>query len=164
MKFGFIGVGNMGGALAAAAAQSLPAKELAVSSRTAEKAQAVAARLGCRAATNRELAEQAGGHLGIVRSGIELQEIINLAEEQGIQFIWLGASRSSEDGAWYYVDGEPMDFADWDAGKPSAAGDYLLLRYRPALGYWSCTDQVDDPVSLLPESYSGRIGYVIERE
>ena len=58
-----------------------------------------------------------------------------------------------------------MDFADWDTGRPSAAGgDYLLLRYRPAPGYWSYSDQVDDPVSLLPESYSGRIGYVIERE
>ena len=113
----------------------------------------------------RELAERSGGRLGAARNGIELQEIINLAEERGIQFVWLGASRSSEDGAWYYVDGEPMDFVDWDAGKPSAAGgDYLLLRYRPALGYWSCSDQVDDPVALLPESYSGRIAYVIERE
>ena len=113
----------------------------------------------------RELAERSGGRLGAVRNGLELREIISLAEEQGIQFVWLGASRSSGDGAWYYVDGEPMDFADWDTGRPSAAGgDYLLLRYRPAPGYWSYSDQVDDPVSLLPESYSGRIGYVIERE
>lgn len=59
MKFGFIGVGNMGGALAAAAARVLPGEEIAVSSRTMEKAQAVAARLNCRAMTNRELAEQA---------------------------------------------------------------------------------------------------------
>lgn len=59
MKFGFIGVGNMGGALAIAAAKTLPASEIAVASRTAEKAEAFAAKLGCRAATNAELAKEA---------------------------------------------------------------------------------------------------------
>lgn len=59
MKFGFIGVGNMGGALAIAAAKTLPASEIAVASRTAEKAEAFAAKLSCRAATNQELAQEA---------------------------------------------------------------------------------------------------------
>lgn len=59
MKFGFIGVGNMGGALAIAAAKTLPGAEIAVSSRTPAKAQTVAQRLGCRAATNQELAREA---------------------------------------------------------------------------------------------------------
>lgn len=59
MKFGFIGVGNMGGALAAAAAKRLPGEELGVSSRAVEKAKTFADRLGCRALTNRELAAQA---------------------------------------------------------------------------------------------------------
>ncbi len=59
MKFGFIGVGNMGGALAQAAAKTLPPEQIGVSSRTMAKAQAFAAKLGCQAAANQDLARQA---------------------------------------------------------------------------------------------------------
>ena len=46
MKVGFIGTGNMGGALAHAAAQSPAPAELLLSNRTPEKAQALAQQLG----------------------------------------------------------------------------------------------------------------------
>ena len=49
--FGFIGTGNMGGALAKAAAVSLPADQILLSNRTAAKAEALAAQLGCQAAS-----------------------------------------------------------------------------------------------------------------
>ena len=52
--FGFIGTGNMGGALARAAAQVLPGEELLLSNRTASKAEALAAALGCKAASREE--------------------------------------------------------------------------------------------------------------
>ena len=39
--FGFIGTGNMGGALARAAAKSLPGENILLSNRTAEKAAAL---------------------------------------------------------------------------------------------------------------------------
>lgn len=55
-KFGFLGVGNMGGALARAAAKTLPGEEIAVSSRTMEKAQAMARELGCTALEDGALA------------------------------------------------------------------------------------------------------------
>ena len=45
MKVGFIGTGNMGGALAHAAAQSPAPAELLLSNRTPEKAQALAQQL-----------------------------------------------------------------------------------------------------------------------
>ena len=45
MKVGFIGTGNMGGALAHAAAQSPAPAELLLSNRTPEKAQALARQL-----------------------------------------------------------------------------------------------------------------------
>ncbi len=48
--FGFIGTGNMGGALAKAAAASLPAEEVCLSDRDGAKAQALADALGCKAA------------------------------------------------------------------------------------------------------------------
>ncbi len=55
--FGFIGVGNMGGALARAAARVLEPDALILANRTAEKAQALAAELGCQAASVDETAK-----------------------------------------------------------------------------------------------------------
>ena len=49
-QLGFIGTGNMGGALAQAAAKS--GAEMLLSNRTAAKAEALAAKLGCAAGTN----------------------------------------------------------------------------------------------------------------
>ena len=54
-ELGFIGTGNMGGALARAAAKS--ADSMLLSNRTAEKASRLAAELGCAAGTNQEIAE-----------------------------------------------------------------------------------------------------------
>ena len=55
--FGFIGTGNMGGALAKAAAAVLPTEEILLSNRTAAKAEALAAQLGCKAASVEETAK-----------------------------------------------------------------------------------------------------------
>ena len=55
MKIGFIGTGNMGGALAQAAAKS--GAGMLLSNRTADKAVRLAAELGCAAGTNLEGAE-----------------------------------------------------------------------------------------------------------
>ncbi|MCI8525537.1 MAG: pyrroline-5-carboxylate reductase [Oscillospiraceae bacterium] len=58
--FGFIGAGNMGGALARAAARTLDPARIVVSNRTATKAQALAAELGCGfAADNVQVAREA---------------------------------------------------------------------------------------------------------
>ncbi|MGI6013144.1 MAG: pyrroline-5-carboxylate reductase [Oscillospiraceae bacterium] len=54
--FGFIGVGNMGGALAKAAGKTLMPEQILVSSRTMEKAAAFSAQLGCHAADNATIA------------------------------------------------------------------------------------------------------------
>lgn len=50
--FGFIGTGNMGGALAKAAAKKLDGGEILLANRTREKAETLAERLGCAAADN----------------------------------------------------------------------------------------------------------------
>ena len=54
-QLGFIGTGNMGSALAQAAAKS--GADMLLSNRTAEKAERLAAALGCAAGTNQEIAE-----------------------------------------------------------------------------------------------------------
>ena len=56
--FSFIGTGNMGGAIARAAAQKLPATEILLANRTPAKAAALAQELNCRTGTNEEAAAQ----------------------------------------------------------------------------------------------------------
>ena len=60
MQYGFIGVGNMGGALAQAVCRRVDPARVAVSGRRAEKAQEAARRLGCRAAANEDIARECG--------------------------------------------------------------------------------------------------------
>lgn len=59
MIFGFIGTGNMGGALAKAAAKALPPDALLLSNKTFAKAQALADQLGCKALPVEEAAWEA---------------------------------------------------------------------------------------------------------
>lgn len=59
VKFGFIGTGNMGTALARALRKTVPGHEVLLSNRTAVKAQTLAAELNCRAADNKTVAGQA---------------------------------------------------------------------------------------------------------
>lgn len=59
IQFGFIGVGNMGGALAQAACKGVGGQKVLLAGRTPHKVQALAARLGCEAADNAGVAAQA---------------------------------------------------------------------------------------------------------
>ena len=56
---GFIGTGNMGGALARAACKSLPSDQVFLANRSAEKAKALAEELDCRVTDNAAIAESA---------------------------------------------------------------------------------------------------------
>lgn len=56
--FSFIGTGNMGGALARAAAWKLPKEEIFLSNRTAAKAEALAAELGCASGSVAQAAQE----------------------------------------------------------------------------------------------------------
>ena len=57
--FGFIGTGNMGGALARAARKKLDGKHILLANRTAAKAEALAADLDCQSTDNATVAEKA---------------------------------------------------------------------------------------------------------
>lgn len=58
--FGFIGTGNMGGALAAAAVKKMDQDAVFLANRTPEKAEALASRLGCRVRDNLWIAANCG--------------------------------------------------------------------------------------------------------
>lgn len=57
MKYGFIGTGNMGGAILRAAAKAVPAESIYISNRSVEKTNALAAELGVNASDNHTIAE-----------------------------------------------------------------------------------------------------------
>jgi len=58
--FGFIGAGNMGGALAKAAAKAMAPKNITLTDQLAEKAAALADQLGCNTASATQVAETCG--------------------------------------------------------------------------------------------------------
>lgn len=58
-KFGFIGTGNMGGALARAVRKTVPGHELLLADQSAAKAQALAEELDCRAVDTKDVARVA---------------------------------------------------------------------------------------------------------
>ena len=58
-RFGFIGIGNMGGAIAMAVAKVVDPAEILVAAKHPEKAAAFAAEYGCVASGNQQIAETA---------------------------------------------------------------------------------------------------------
>ncbi len=74
--FGFIGTGNMGSALAVAAAKAMQPEALFLSNRTAAKAQALAEELGCQAVSVEEAAR-----CGYVFLGVKPQMMAGLLQQ-----------------------------------------------------------------------------------
>ena len=74
--FGFIGTGNMGGALAKAAVKTMGPDTVYLANKTAAKAEALAAELGCRAVSN-----EAAAQCGYVFLGVKPQMMQGLLTE-----------------------------------------------------------------------------------
>lgn len=108
-----------------------------------------------------------GGYLAVVRNEEELQKVIALARQNGIEKVWLGCHR--ENGELVWENGETVTYYVWGANEPSlydngdkVAEDYLLLWHFN--GAWVYNDSRNDPVSDYPGMYRGQIGYVCEFE
>lgn len=76
---GFIGTGNMGGALARAACKSIPSDQVFLANRTVEKARALAEELDCRVADNEAIARSAD----LIFLGVKPQYMQGLLEDIG---------------------------------------------------------------------------------
>ena len=74
---GFIGTGNMGGALARAACKALPSDQIVLANRTAEKALQLAAELDCRTADNASITQTAD----FIFLGVKPQMMADLLRE-----------------------------------------------------------------------------------
>ncbi len=76
MKYGFIGSGNMGGALATAVVKAVGGRNVYLSNRTKEKACELASKLNCNVALNEEIAKNAE----FIFLGVKPQMMKNLTD------------------------------------------------------------------------------------
>lgn len=114
----------------------------------------------------RDLCEQQGGHLPIVRSDEDLTKLINAANESGASYVWLDAKRDAN-GVWRTSDGEELTYLAWFAGEPSVRDtdgtreDYLMLwKYQ---GTWGYNDMRANPAQLYPAFYGNRITVICQK-
>ena len=116
--FGFIGTGNMGGALAKAACKGVDPAQVIVSNRTAAKAEALAAQLGCVTGDNCTVAKEAK----YVFLGVKPQMMAGLMAE--IAPLW--KARSDRFILVTMAGGLSMEDIAAMAG-----GDYPIIRIMP---------------------------------
>ena len=115
--------------------------------------------------------EALGGHLAVISDSTELQTVIDLAEQLGVKYIWLGASRNSSTNEMEWVTGESIDYYPWDVNEPSYSDsysgvreDYLML-WRVSWGShtsWTYNDSRANPAGDYPSIYGGKIAYICE--
>ena len=108
--------------------------------------------------------EELGGHLVVINDADELQKMIDLATEKGVNRIWIGCYRTNNSLVW--VNGDRVTFYQWGQGEPSAydynddiAEDYVMLWY---LNGWVYNDQRNDLMKDYSAMYSGTIAYICE--
>ena len=79
MRYGFIGCGNMGGAVARAVCRGVGPENVVLANRTPAKAEALAEALGCRAATNDVVAQDCD----VIFLGVKPQMMADMLAEHG---------------------------------------------------------------------------------
>ena len=103
-----------------------------------------------------------GGHLVVIDSDEEFDEVVALAEEAGISRVWIGCHRINGEYVWEAGEG----IFRWAAGEPTyidtndqVAEDYIMLWNNRG---WAYNDNRDDPCRDYPTFYSGTMGYICE--
>lgn len=107
------------------------------------------------------------GHLVTISSQAEFEEVVNLAAQNGLRYLWVGCHRD-ESGNYVWENNEKIDIDSlnaWGKGEPSYvdAGqpeDYIMLWFMN--NKWSFNDSGDDPCADFPKEYGGKIGYICE--
>lgn len=100
-----------------------------------------------------------GGRLAIIRS----QEDQNLAAlTAGGNQAWLGATDTSSEGTWRWVDGSSISYANWSPGEPNGTpsdSDYMVMYPN---GKWDDQPQTG-PYSYISE-YIGVPGFMLTQD
>ena len=111
-------------------------------------------------------AQNKGGHLVVIDSSEELQQVINLAAGSGAEYVWIGLYRT-EIGELAWVVPAEASIMSWAPGEPTvtdastgAPENYVLLRNYN--GSWYYNDIMNDPVTNYPGIFGGRVAYIVE--
>lgn len=116
--------------------------------------------------------QEKGGHLATITSQAEMDQLVQMAKDQGVRYVWLGGYTSYDSygnvfGHW--VTGEDFTYAAWSTGEPSRVDRdgtpewYIMLWDMPSLGGWTWNDQRNDPVSEVAEMKK-YMAYICEYE
>ena len=104
-----------------------------------------------------------GGHLVVIDDQDEYNEVVAMAEAEGVTRVWIGCHRVNGQMVW---EKETDGFIIWAKGEPTfvdtndkVAEDYIMLWNNNG---WACNDNRDDPCKDYPQFYSGTMGFICE--
>ncbi len=108
-----------------------------------------------------------GGHLAVISTREEFEEVTKLAAQQGLTYLWVGCHRVQGELTW--ETDEPVNFSYWANNEPSYYDPYddvyedyvMLCRVGDE---WFYNDNRNDPAADYPEYYSGSMGFACEFE
>ena len=103
-----------------------------------------------------------GGYLATISSQQEQMQIENMMTSySSVHTVWLGARRLATGSAFAWNDGQALTYTQWGPGEPNnETGDELYLDMYELDGTWYWNDVPND----IAQYYSGKMGYVLERE
>lgn len=158
---GFIGTGNMGGALARAACKSIPCDQVFLANRTPEKARALAEELNCFTADNEAIAENADLiFLGVKPQMMEdlLAELRPVLEKRESRFLLISMAAGLTIPRIQELAGKEYPVIRIMPNTPSAIGEGMI--------FYDCSAQVtpqDTQVFLASLSGAGRLAPLADR-
>ena len=152
---GFIGTGNMGGALARAACKSVPSDQVFLSNRTAEKARLLAAELDCRVTDNEAIAQNADLiFLGVKPQYMEevMAEICPILEARESRFLLVSMAAGLTIPRIRELAGKNYPVIRIMPNTPSAIGEGMV--------FYDCSENVtktEEKVFLESRAGAGRL-------
>lgn len=129
-KLGFIGVGNMGGALLSAAVKNCDAKNIIIADHNQEKADILAKELGCNTSSNQEIAKSAkfiflGVKPQVMKEMCEsIKDVLNQRNDRFV-LISMAAGLKQEDILDFF--GKPLPFIRIMPNTPVAVSSGMIL-------------------------------------
>lgn len=120
----------------------------------------------------RKACSDMGGHLVTITSQSEMDTVIQMAEDAGVDYIWLGGYTSYDrnDNVFaHWVTGEEFNYYNWSKNEPSRKDLdgtnewYLMLWNLPQYGGWTWNDQRNDPAADL-SYFRGKMAFICEYE
>tara|TARA_B100001093_G_scaffold510318_2_gene575957 strand:+ start:40 stop:693 length:654 start_codon:yes stop_codon:yes gene_type:complete len=71
----------------------------------------------------RQLCQDIGGDLGVIRSAAANTYVYSKLQQNGFDDTWIGLNDRQNEMAWVWLDGLPVDYQNWDSGEPNNSGN-----------------------------------------